>query len=151
MTPHRCPVCNGTGLVSRPPWIAGDQPTWTDTSAGPYLCNACAGTGVIRVEEESEYESFNHPYPILDQGGVLMKLFCVHTSDSRQPRIYVLGLNLSDAHNGARQLLDRYSTEPHMSTREIIQIDLIASGDSNEVSASLIKWDHSMGRWERVS
>ena len=29
-----CPVCNGTGLGSRPPWIAGD-------------CKRCGGTGTI--------------------------------------------------------------------------------------------------------
>lgn len=23
MKPHKCPVCDGTGLVSRPPWVPG--------------------------------------------------------------------------------------------------------------------------------
>lgn len=46
-TPHRCPVCEGQGLVNRPPWLAGDQNTWTDNQAGPYPCKACNGTGII--------------------------------------------------------------------------------------------------------
>jgi hypothetical protein len=46
-TPHRCPVCNGTGLVSHPPHIAGDVQTWTDSNAGPYQCTVCCGSGII--------------------------------------------------------------------------------------------------------
>lgn len=45
--PHECPVCDGTGLVSRPPWVPGDQPTWTDGGTGPYPCRACGGMGVL--------------------------------------------------------------------------------------------------------
>lgn len=45
--PNRCPICNGTGLVSRPPGIAGDVEEWTSTGTGPYTCNACGGTGII--------------------------------------------------------------------------------------------------------
>lgn len=45
--PYRCPVCIGTGLVSRPPHVAGDVSTWTDTNAGPYPCKSCNGTGII--------------------------------------------------------------------------------------------------------
>lgn len=45
--PHRCPCCSGSGLVSRPPWIAGDSNFWTGTSCGPWPCKACAGTGVL--------------------------------------------------------------------------------------------------------
>lgn len=39
-TYHTCPG-------PRPPDIAGDQMTWTSTSAVPWPCNACAGTGVL--------------------------------------------------------------------------------------------------------
>jgi hypothetical protein len=46
-TPHRCPVCDGTGLVSRPPGVAGDAAGWTDTGSGPYPCRACGGAGVL--------------------------------------------------------------------------------------------------------
>ena len=45
--PHKCPVCDGTGLVSRPPYIAGDQPTWSSTSLDPYPCKCCNGTGIV--------------------------------------------------------------------------------------------------------
>jgi len=44
---QKCPVCNGTGLVSRPPGVAGDVETFPTTSAGPWPCRACNGTGII--------------------------------------------------------------------------------------------------------
>jgi hypothetical protein len=47
MTPYKCPVCDGSGLVSRPPYVAGDAPVWTSTSCGPWTCRACSGTGII--------------------------------------------------------------------------------------------------------
>lgn len=47
MTIEKCPVCEGQGLVSRPPWIAGDQQEWTASSAGPYSCKVCQGRGII--------------------------------------------------------------------------------------------------------
>ena len=43
----RCPVCQGCGTVSRPPWIAGDQETWVSSSAEIFPCKACGGTGLI--------------------------------------------------------------------------------------------------------
>ncbi len=45
--PYTCPVCSGSGLVSRPPYIAGDQPTWTTKDTGTYQCKTCKGTGVL--------------------------------------------------------------------------------------------------------
>lgn len=51
MTPHKCPVCNGTGLVSIPPWVAGDQQFYTSTSAGPWPCKSCNGVGVIYTQD----------------------------------------------------------------------------------------------------
>ena len=50
--PHKCPVCNGQGTVSKPSYIAGDQPTWTASDLTPYPCPACSGTGVIWDKEE---------------------------------------------------------------------------------------------------
>jgi len=48
LTPHKCPVCDGTGLVSRPPGVSGDQESWYGTwQAGPYPCKTCNGTGVL--------------------------------------------------------------------------------------------------------
>lgn len=45
--PFTCPVCNGHGTVSRPPWVAGDQPSWVDTGTTPYSCPACQGKGLV--------------------------------------------------------------------------------------------------------
>ena len=44
---QKCPICDGTGLVSKPPWIAGDQDSWTCSGTGPYPCTACNGTGLL--------------------------------------------------------------------------------------------------------
>lgn len=49
---QKCPVCDGTGLVSRPPWIAGDQSYWIGSSSGPYTCKACGGSCVIWYNEK---------------------------------------------------------------------------------------------------
>ena len=46
-TPHKCPVCDGSGKVTRPPWVAGDQPIWTSSGTETYDCNACHGTGIV--------------------------------------------------------------------------------------------------------
>jgi hypothetical protein len=45
--PYCCPVCNGAGTVSRPPWIAGDIQAWASTDLAVYECRACQGTGVL--------------------------------------------------------------------------------------------------------
>lgn len=45
--PSKCPVCDGTGLVSRPPGVAGDQRSWPSVSTGPYKCQACNGAGLL--------------------------------------------------------------------------------------------------------
>jgi len=53
---QKCPVCDGTGLVSRPPYVAGDQQRWSSTSTGPYPCRVCVGSGMViapRPEEEA--------------------------------------------------------------------------------------------------
>ena len=44
---QKCPVCDGTGLVSRPPYVAGDVSTWVASSAGPWTCRACNGVGMV--------------------------------------------------------------------------------------------------------
>ena len=44
--PHKCPVCDGQGIVSKPPHIAGDQLTWTDNQTS-HTCHACNGAGVV--------------------------------------------------------------------------------------------------------
>jgi len=48
MIPHKCPVCDGTGKISRPPWVPGDIDTWPAGSTGEvYDCRACNGQGII--------------------------------------------------------------------------------------------------------
>lgn len=56
--PFKCPVCDGTGLVSRPPDVAGDQQSWGGTSAGPWSCRACGGAGIVwrSAPRHSEFE-----------------------------------------------------------------------------------------------
>lgn len=46
--PFKCPVCDGSTKVSRPPHVAGDQDTWMSGSPGElYDCAACDASGVI--------------------------------------------------------------------------------------------------------
>jgi hypothetical protein len=45
--PFTCPVCAGSGKVSRPPHVAGDVVAWTGSGSELYDCRACAGTGVL--------------------------------------------------------------------------------------------------------
>jgi len=59
MPPYKCPVCDGTGLVSRPPGLAGDVREWVGSNTGPYPCRACGGTGII----ETNTGETNHNWP----------------------------------------------------------------------------------------
>lgn len=54
VAPHRCPICNGTGLVSVPLGVAGDLPSFTSASAGPWPCRPCNGSGLIWGTRETE-------------------------------------------------------------------------------------------------
>ena len=54
---QKCPVCDGTGLVSKPPGIAGDQDTWVSSSAGPYPCCVCGGRGIILIISQPVVEA----------------------------------------------------------------------------------------------
>ena len=51
--PYKCPVCDGAGLVSRPPHIPGDVTEWTDSKTGPYECRACKGFGIVLVKNSN--------------------------------------------------------------------------------------------------
>lgn len=44
--PYKCPVCDGSGKVSRPPHIPGDVASWTSNEA-VFECNTCTGSGVV--------------------------------------------------------------------------------------------------------
>ncbi len=45
---QKCPKCDGQGIVSKPPWIAGDvfYGSWSDT-IGQHQCNVCNGLMII--------------------------------------------------------------------------------------------------------
>jgi hypothetical protein len=43
---QKCPKCDGQGIVSKPPWIAGDVYEWSDT-VGQHQCNVCNGLMII--------------------------------------------------------------------------------------------------------
>ncbi len=61
--PHKCPVCDGQGIVSKPPWVAGDQDTWIDSTTGPHTCPKCTGEKVIWDEEVTDQEQ-EEPEPL---------------------------------------------------------------------------------------
>lgn len=52
---QKCPICNGTSLVSIPPNTAGDVETFSSASCGPWPCRVCDGLGILKIEEEAEY------------------------------------------------------------------------------------------------
>ena len=43
---QKCPKCDGQGIVSKPPWIAGDVYEWSDT-VGQHQCNVCNGLMIM--------------------------------------------------------------------------------------------------------
>lgn len=43
---QQCPVCYGSGAVSRPPGLAGDIPTWSSTALSRQ-CPTCKGARII--------------------------------------------------------------------------------------------------------
>jgi DnaJ-class molecular chaperone len=53
---QKCPVCDGTGRLSRPSYIPGDQPTWVGSSS-TFLCHACHGAGVILSPDTVSYQT----------------------------------------------------------------------------------------------
>ena len=50
MNLHKCPTCNGQGIVSKPPWVAGDQDVWYSTTAMTWPCKTCDAKGYIGVD-----------------------------------------------------------------------------------------------------
>jgi hypothetical protein len=45
--PHKCPACDGSTKISRPPHVAGDVLAWDGTGNPLYDCVACGATGVV--------------------------------------------------------------------------------------------------------
>ena len=50
---QKCPKCDGQGIVSKPPWISGDQQTWDSTSVN-HQCDVCNGQKIIPMFELKE-------------------------------------------------------------------------------------------------
>jgi hypothetical protein len=46
---HLCPKCGGQGIVTKPPWLPGDVPSWVSHTTAPYKCNLCEGRKFIEV------------------------------------------------------------------------------------------------------
>lgn len=51
---YKCPICDGSGLVSRPPGFAGDCEQRT-APCSVFICNLCGGLGAIKEQEEDGY------------------------------------------------------------------------------------------------
>lgn len=48
--PQRCMVCQGLGMVARPPWVDALMDEWASGGTGGYECEECLGSGVVWVE-----------------------------------------------------------------------------------------------------
>ena len=46
LAPHRCPVCNGSGLVPNGFYMQTSS-HWSTSSITPEICRSCGGTGVV--------------------------------------------------------------------------------------------------------
>lgn len=47
-TPHKCPVCNGSGLVRNGFYTAlNPNQTYTAINTAPEQCRSCGGSGII--------------------------------------------------------------------------------------------------------
>lgn len=46
-------MCKGQGIVSKPPWVSGDQETWVSNQT-QYVCKMCNGDGKIKISEENK-------------------------------------------------------------------------------------------------
>ena len=46
LAPHRCPVCNGNGLVPNGFYMQTSG-HWTTSSITPETCRSCGGTGIV--------------------------------------------------------------------------------------------------------
>jgi hypothetical protein len=44
--PHKCPVCDGAGVVSYPPGTVAGQ-SFTTSETGPWVCHVCNGTCLV--------------------------------------------------------------------------------------------------------
>lgn len=70
---QKCPVCDGTGLVSRPPGVPGDAKEFTTTETGPWPCRACQGACVIPTPESVQDLKTSSPIDFDQIGDVWAK------------------------------------------------------------------------------
>lgn len=56
---QKCPVCDGQGVVSRPPGFPGDAECWVSDGTC-HTCRVCNGSGIINESKISEL-SRQHP------------------------------------------------------------------------------------------
>lgn len=55
---QKCPKCDGQGTTCKPPYISGDQYTWS-SSALNFVCNVCEGRKIIPMfAPQSEIDEF---------------------------------------------------------------------------------------------
>jgi len=54
--PYKCPKCDGQGIVSKPPWVAGDVHQWSSTEV-TFECDVCHGSKIIWGKPDNESSS----------------------------------------------------------------------------------------------
>jgi len=50
--PHKCPVCNGQGLVPNGYYSVIGVASYSTTNATPEQCRSCNGTGIVWEQKE---------------------------------------------------------------------------------------------------
>lgn len=79
--PHKCPVCDGQGIVSKPPWVAGDQEIWVDNVTS-HPCKACNGTGIIWADFSTVID--NDGKQVADTRGIVGAFFNATSRNQRE-------------------------------------------------------------------
>ena len=52
-TPHRCPLCNGTGFVPAGFYSAIGVNSFPTTNTAPEQCRSCSGLGILWSDDEA--------------------------------------------------------------------------------------------------
>lgn len=68
MTPYKCPVCGGTGIVPNG-FYSQTSGQWS--SASPETCRSCGGTGIVWEQKTHEYKLVKPPS--YDGGSITIK------------------------------------------------------------------------------
>jgi len=109
MATELCPKCNGQGIVSKPPYLAGDINEWS-SSESQFTCNLCNGKMVIDTEKDGAFtvpvhlaEAFrNSPYNKDALRGD--KLYWQLEAQAKQQEIERLKDDIESLNNGYAQL-----------------------------------------------